>query len=102
MGVIKYVESFDAQKDFAMNLGWNPGRQDVYDDPEVVAKAPYLKDLKDVFVNAIPRPMVPYYTQLSNVLQKYVNAAISGKEDPAKALNEAQIEVEKIISQYGG
>lgn len=99
---IKYVESFDAQKDFAMNLGWNPGRQDVYDDPEVVAKAPYLKDLKDVFVNAIPRPMVPYYTQLSNVLQKYVNAAISGKEDPAKALNEAQIEVEKIISQYGG
>jgi len=86
---IKYVESFDAQKDFAMNLGWNPGRQDVYDDPEVVAKAPYLKDLKDVFVNAIPRPMVPYYTQ-------------SGKEDPAKALNEAQIEVEKIISQYGG
>jgi len=52
---IKYVESFDAQKDFAMNLGWNPGRQDVYDDPEVVAKAPYLKDLKDVFVNAIPR-----------------------------------------------
>jgi len=46
--------------------------------------------------------MVPYYTQLSNVLQKYVNAAISGKEDPAKALNEAQIEVEKIISQYGG
>jgi len=36
--------------------------------------------------------------RLSNVLQKYVNAAISGKEDPAKALNEAQIEVEKIIS----
>jgi len=40
---IKYVESFDAQKDFAMNLGWNPGRQDVYDDLKLLQKRLILK-----------------------------------------------------------
>ena len=99
---IKFVESFETQKGFAMNLGWNPGRKDVYDDPDVVEKSPHLKALKDVFVGAVPRPGVPYYTKLSDAIQKYVNAAIAGKMDPKDALNKAQEEVEEIISEYGG
>lgn len=99
---IKYVESYDTQKGFAMNLGWNPGRQDVYNDSEVIAKAPYLKDLREVFVGAIPRPGVPYYTKLSEVIQRYVNAAIAGKMSPKDALTKAQEEVKAIIAQYSG
>lgn len=97
---IKFVESFDTQKGFAMNLGWNPGRQDVYDDSEVVAKAPYLKDLRTVFIGAVPRPGVPYYTKLSEVIQRYVNSAIAGKMDPKDALDKAQEEIKNIIDQY--
>ena len=99
---IKFVESFDTEKGFAMNLGWNPGRQDVYDDPDVIAKAPYLKDLRKVFVGAVPRPSVPYYTKLSDVIQRYVNAAIANKMDPKEALDKAQAEVKDLIKQYGG
>lgn len=97
---IKFIESFDTEKGFAINLGWNPGRQDVYNDQEVIAKAPYLKDLREVFVNAVPRPIVPYYTKLSEVLQRYVNAAIAGTMDPKTALDKAQEEVKAIIAQY--
>ncbi len=98
---VKFVESYDVQKGFAINLGWNPGRQDVYKDPEVLKKAPYLEKLREVFVNAIPRPSVPYYTKMSEVIQKYVNAAIAGRMDPKTALDKAQQEVEQIIKQYG-
>jgi multiple sugar transport system substrate-binding protein len=83
-----------------MNLGWNPGRQDVYSDPDVIAKAPHLKDLRAVFTGAVPRPGVPYYTKLSEVIQKYVNAAIAGTMDPKTALDKAQDEVKAIIAQY--
>jgi multiple sugar transport system substrate-binding protein len=99
---IKFVESFDTEKGFAMNLGWNPGRQDVYDDPDVIAKAPYLKDLRAVFIGAVPRPGVPYYTKLSEAIQRYVNSAIAGKMDPKDALDKAQEEIKTIIAQYTG
>ncbi len=99
---IKFVESYKTEKGFAMNLGWNPGRQDVYKDKDVIAKAPYLKALRKVFVGAVPRPGVPYYTKLSDVIQKYVNAAIAGKMTPKAALDKAQAEAKRIISQYGG
>ena len=35
---LKYITSFEAQKIFAMELGWNPARMDVYNDAETVAK----------------------------------------------------------------
>jgi len=99
---IKFVESYNTEKGFAMNLGWNPGRQDVYKDRDVIAKAPYLKALRKVFVGAVPRPGVPYYTKLSDIIQKYVNAAIAGKMSPKSALDRAQSEAKIIVSQYGG
>lgn len=99
---IKFVESYDTEKGFAMDLGWNPGRQDVYNDADVIAKAPYLKDLRSVFVGAVPRPGVPYYTKLSDAIQRYVNSAISGKMDPKEALDKAQEEVKTIIAEYTG
>jgi|Deesub1362B_J571_1020462.scaffolds.fasta_scaffold00353_27 multiple sugar transport system substrate-binding protein len=99
---IKFVMSYEQQKGFAMNLGWNPGRTDVYNDPDVVAKAPHLKELRAVFENAVPRPIVPYYPQLSKIIQKYINAALAGKMTPKEALDQAQKEVEDLIKQYGG
>ncbi len=97
---IKFVESYQEQKNFAIHLGWNPGRTDVYNDPDVLKAAPYLKSLRAVFENAIPRPVVPYYPQLSKIIQKYVNAALAGEMSPQEALNKAQSEAEALVKQY--
>ncbi|EHR78234.1 transcriptional antiterminator [Thermococcus litoralis DSM 5473] len=97
---VKFVESYSVQKGFAMNLGWNPGRVDVYDDPAVVSKSPHLKELRAVFENAVPRPIVPYYPQLSEIIQKYVNSALAGKISPQEALDKAQKEAEELVKQY--
>ncbi|ASJ01120.1 ABC transporter substrate-binding protein [Thermococcus gorgonarius] len=97
---VKFVESYEQQKGFAINLGWNPGRTDVYNDPDVLKAAPHLKDLRNVFENAVPRPIVPYYPQLSQIIQKYVNAALAGTMSPQDALNQAQKEAENLVQQY--
>lgn len=36
-----------------------------------------------------PRPLVPSYTELSNILQRYIHEALLEKAEPAEALNNA-------------
>ena len=61
---------------------------------------PHIETLKRALTHAVARPNIPYYTQISEVLQKYVNAAISGKMLPDKALAQAQRGIEKIEKAY--
>ena len=83
-----------------MELGWNPGRRDVYNDPEVLKKLPHFSTLREVFENATPRPNVPYYTQLSEVIQRYINAILSGRLTPEVALFEAEKGAKRVIKRY--
>lgn len=97
---IKYVLSYKIQKRVALNLGWNPARKDVYKDKEILKKYPHFSSLSKVFENAKSRPQIPYYTQISEVLQRYINAAISGKIEVKTALEKAEKEMNLIVERY--
>ncbi len=97
---LDYITSYGVQKKFALKLGWNPGRPAVYADKEVLRAMPHFADLKEVFVNAVSRPNVPYYTQASAVLQKYINSALAGSIKPKDALAAAEHEINGIIKRY--
>jgi multiple sugar transport system substrate-binding protein len=101
-GAVKFLEfitSSEIQTQFALNLGWNPGREQVYSQDTIANKLPHLVKLKDVFVNAVPRPTVPYYTQMSQAFQKHVNAALAGNKSPAQALKDADAEITQIVEE---
>lgn len=98
--LVKFVVSRDTQLGFALNLGWNPARQDIYDSQEIVSAVPHLVELKEIFMNASARPNVPYYSLLSSVLQRKINAALSGITSPEQALREAQAEAKEIVRTY--
>ena len=97
---LKFVVSYETQKKLGLKLGWNPGRKDVYNDNEVLERLPHLAKLKNVFENALPRPNLPYYTQISEILQHYINAAIAGKLTPEVALSRAEKEAQNVIERY--
>ncbi len=99
--LLKFIISREAQLGFALHLGWNPARRDLYDSEEIAEQAPHLVDLKAVFENAAARPNVPYYSLLSRALQQKVNAALSGSIEPQQALDEAQAEALEIVERYG-
>ena len=99
--LLKFVVSREAQLGFALRLGWNPARRDLYDSEEIAEEAPHLVDLKAVFETATARPNVPYYSLLSRALQQKVNAALSGSLEPEEALAEAQKEALDIVQRYG-
>jgi len=97
-----FLTSYEVQKKMALHLGWNPGRMDVYDDSEILERIPHFRKRRTAFENARPRPIVPYYTQLSEILQRHLNAALSGKSPPGEALATAQKQMEAIVSRYHG
>jgi multiple sugar transport system substrate-binding protein len=97
---MQFVLSYDTQKRLALRLGWNPGRRDVYDDPDVTQALPHFHALQAIFENLKPRPTLPYYTFISEVLQQRLNAVLSGEADVDEALAAAQRDVNEIVQRY--
>lgn len=100
MALVRYLTSYATQKKLVLALGWNPGRRDLYDDPEVIARAPYLKQLRRVFLQARPRPLVPYYPQTSAIAQRRLNGALAGRYSPRRALALAQRDISALLARY--
>lgn len=100
--LVRYLTSYGVQKELALRLGWNPGRSDLYGDPELLAKMPHFRILRQVFDDARPRPVLPYYTQLSEILQRRINAALAGDASPEEALSQAQQDIHRVLTRYRG
>jgi multiple sugar transport system substrate-binding protein len=98
--LVVYLTSRTVQKRMMLELGWNPGRQDLYADPEILAAAPHLEELARVFRQAVPRPNVPYYPQLSAVAQRHLNSALAGDESPAQALARIDSRLAALAARY--
>jgi hypothetical protein len=43
----------------------------------VRAAIPQLRILREIFEQAVPRPVTPVYTPLSNILQRYFSSALT-------------------------
>ena len=83
-----------------LNLGWNPGRVDVYEDREIIEMLPHLERLKEIFTQTVARPNIPYYSRVSDILQRYIHACISGKISPEKALEEIENKLAILSKRY--
>jgi multiple sugar transport system substrate-binding protein len=98
--LVRFITSYETQKRLLLRLGWNPGRKDLYSDPEVLDKAPHFRELKAVFQNARPRPILPYYTQISEIAQPRINGVLAAKYPPKQALAAAQHEIAVLLERY--
>lgn len=97
---ISFVTSYVNQKKLALQLGWNPARTDVYEDKELIEKMPHFTSLQEVFENAYARPPLPYYTLISEVVQRRINSVLSGRVLPPVALSNGQMEIQAIVERY--
>lgn len=98
--LVKFILSYETQKKLVNHMGWNPGREDIYDDPAIRETMKQMGVLKKALSHSVARPAVPYYTRISEVIQNYVNGSISGNMEPSKALKDAQKNIEEIVKQY--
>jgi multiple sugar transport system substrate-binding protein len=69
--------------------GHAPVRNDVYEDPKVLAKYPYYKQAQDVVSSGEPFPVFAYSAQYEDVLGRQLSLAASGGATPEAALKAA-------------
>ncbi len=74
--VVRYLTSRKTQKRFTLDYGYIPARKQVFSDPEVQARYPYLVSVRKALETAVLRPPVPQYSLLSDILQRYLSAIL--------------------------
>jgi len=64
-----------------------------------VEKYTYLPQLLNVIENAVLRPPIAQYSQASDILQRYLSAAISGTMSAEAAMNAAARETRTLLKR---
>jgi multiple sugar transport system substrate-binding protein len=68
----------------------------LYDDPDLVKKLPYLPVLKEGLLAAKPRPVTPYYQEVTTAIQEDAYAALQGQKSPDQAVNDMTTKLNEI------
>lgn len=91
--LVRYLTGAQEQKRRAIEGSFNPTRVALYDDAEVLKKNPHLKDLKAVFLSAVPRPAGKTgakYNRLSADFWNAVHSALSQSEKASASLKKLE------------
>lgn len=97
--LIKFLTSSEQQLYKAVNAGQNPTRKEVYNTSDLREANPFMVELFDVFINALPRPRVANYSEISDTIQRYVHAALTRQLTPEKALENLEKELKMLLGQ---
>jgi multiple sugar transport system substrate-binding protein len=100
--VINYLTQPEQMRERAAVVGQFPTRSGLYDDPDLasgLAIPPVT--IRRIIEFAIPRPVTPVYTQLSEILQINLHRALTRQAEPAAALARAQGEMQRLLDRVG-
>ena len=97
--VIEFLSSEASQREFIFATGFVPSRVALFNDPEIVAKYSYYPQLLEVVQSSALRPPIPQYAQASDILQRYLSAAITGKMTPEQAMKTAANETRNLLKR---
>ncbi|GCF10314.1 ABC transporter substrate-binding protein [Dictyobacter arantiisoli] len=95
---IHYMLQPPAQKTLALTAGLAVTLLSTYDDPEVLQKGPLFALLKPVLQQALPRPVSPRYSNVSDAIQRHVYQALKQQSRPSDALRGLEDELKQINS----
>ncbi len=84
--LLAYLTGERVQRQVLTRGALPPVRADLYDDPELVCRFPYLPTLRESVLAAAPRPKSPRYDQVSLAVQAVVHDAMSGRQTPEAAV----------------
>ena len=95
--VIQYYASPEFLRDLSVEASRIPAREALYEDEAVLEANPHFAEFYDVIVNARPRPVTPFYTEVSELIRTNMNAFLAGSSDVDTTLQDMQIGLEDIL-----
>ena len=77
-----------------------PTRRSLYEDQEIIDSVPVARLGKETIIqNARPRPVSPFYSDMSLEMAKQFNASLAGDLPPQEAVGALQSRLEEIVEQ---
>lgn len=95
--VIEYFNQPDVQRQYFQETGYVPARRSLFYDGQLITESNYLPRLLPVLDNSVLRPPIPQYAQASDILQRYLSAALTGRETPQRAMEMAAKETRALL-----
>jgi multiple sugar transport system substrate-binding protein len=96
---IKFLTAPEQQKFRAVEGSFLPTLTALYDDPEIQESVPVVALAKEALQHTRPRPVSPYYSDMSLEMAEQFNASLTGEVTPEQAAQTLQSELEKFIEQ---
>src|ERR671912_787176 len=96
---IEFATASEQQKFRALEGSYLPTRSALYDDPEIRDTVPVVALAKVALQHTRPRPVSPYYSDMSLEMQEQFNASLKGDVPPEEAATTLKSELENIIQQ---
>jgi multiple sugar transport system substrate-binding protein len=81
--------------------GIPPTRSSLFQDPEVLAKFPYYKNILENLQAARYRPRITNWGAVENAFGTQISSALAGETSPKEALNQVQQEVVGLMKKEG-
>ncbi|HUE86332.1 MAG TPA: ABC transporter substrate-binding protein [Vicinamibacterales bacterium] len=100
--LVEFLTAPDQMLERARVAAQLPSRQSLYDSPELArALNMPLENVRAAVAAAVPRPVTPVYSELSELLQVHLHRALTGQQNPEDALNRAAADIRHLLARSG-
>jgi multiple sugar transport system substrate-binding protein len=98
--LIAYLTAPDQMLERAAVVGQYPTRPALYDDPRLASALPLpVGEARRAIESATPRPVIPIYSQLSELLQIQLHRALVRQATPEEALRTAASQMRTLVDR---
>ncbi|MBF2025803.1 MAG: ABC transporter substrate-binding protein [Oscillatoriales cyanobacterium C42_A2020_001] len=98
---VQFFTSVDPLRDFVLKEGYTPSIWQFFNDPEMVSRYNHFPQMQEVVNNAVLRPPIAQYAQASDILQRYLSAALTDRMSPEEAMQRASGETRRLLGVKG-
>jgi multiple sugar transport system substrate-binding protein len=98
---VQFFSSVEPLRDFILKEGYTPSIRQFFNDPAIVAKYNHFPAMREVVDNAVLRPPIAQYAQASDILQRYLSAALTNRMSPEDAMQRAAGETRRLLGVEG-
>ena len=96
---VQFMTSEESQKAYTLSASTLPTLNALYDDREILEEVPVVALSREALQNARPRPISPYYSEMSREMAEQFNNVLRGAISPEEAVETLQSELQRIIQR---
>ncbi|MCP4976503.1 MAG: ABC transporter substrate-binding protein [Maribacter sp.] len=94
---IRFMTAPEQQKYMALNGGFLPTYKSLYDDQEILAVMPSIRQGKEILENARVRPITPFYQQMAPRISRTFNRVLRGEMSGRLAVQTLEKELRIVL-----